>query len=87
MEKLEVDTRTTEDVIHHFYCDSCNKYLGKTVEYDDGWYPELGEFELSFYISDDWYGINKCFCDECREKFLNKMVFTLTELGFKKSKM
>ena len=85
MEKLEVNKRTVEDVTHHFYCDECNKYIGETQEYDDGYYPELGEFELKFYFLDDWYEINKCLCDECREKFLNKILLTLTELGFKKS--
>lgn len=84
MEKLETNTRTIKNVTHHFYCDSCNKYLGKSEEYDDGYYPELGEFELNFYLPDGWYNINKCFCYGCREKFLNKMRSTLTELGFKK---
>jgi hypothetical protein len=83
MEKLETNTCTIENVTHHFYCDDCNKYLGETEEYDDGYYHELGEFELSFYFLDNRYEINKCLCDECREKFLNKMLLILTELGFK----
>lgn len=35
---------------YHFYCDSCNKYLGFTHECDDGWFPNLGEFELKFLL-------------------------------------
>lgn len=76
MEKIE----TT----HQFYCDNCNKYLGKTKEYDDGYYPELGKFELKFYLPSGWYKINKYFCDECKEKFLKKVENTLVDLGFEK---
>lgn len=82
MEKLETITYTTEKTTHHFYCDGCNKYLGESTEYDDGWYPVLGEFELKFLVDGNWYEINKCFCDECREKFLQKVESVLTELGF-----
>ena len=32
MEKLETRTCTREETTHHFYCDDCNKYLGKTEE-------------------------------------------------------
>lgn len=84
MERLETRTCTREETTHHFYCDNCNKYLGKTEEYDDGLYPELGEFELKFYLPSGWHEVNKCFCDECREKFLKKVENTLIDLGFKK---
>lgn len=84
MEKLETKTCTREETTHHFYCDDCNKYLGKTEEYDDGWYPELGEFELKFYLPSGWYEVNKCLCDECRQEFLQKVEKTLVELGFEK---
>ena len=66
MEKLETRTCTIEETTHHFYCDDCNKYLGKTEEYDDGWYPELGEFGLKMHLPSGWYEVNKCFCDEYR---------------------
>lgn len=84
MEKLETRTCTREETTHHFYCDDCNKYLGKTEEYDDGWYPEIGEFELKFYLHSGWYEVNKCLCDECRQKFLQKVEKTLVKLGFEK---
>ena len=84
MEKLETRTCTREETTHHFYCDGCDEYLGETHEYDDGWYPDLGEFELKFFVNGNWYEINKCFCDECKEKFLQKVEKTLVELGFEK---
>ena len=84
MEKLETRPCTREETTHHFYCDDCNKYLGKTEEYDDGYYPELGEFELKFYLPSGWYKVNKCLCDECRQKFLQKVEKTLVELSFEK---
>lgn len=82
MEKSETKIRKKEETIHHFYCDGCNKYLGETEEYDDGWYTKLGEFELKFYVAPGWYEIDKCFCDKCRENFINKVKNTLIDLGF-----
>ena len=64
MEQKETIICAREETTHKFYCDDCNKYLGETHEYNDGWYPNLGEFELKFYLSDDWYFINKCLCDD-----------------------
>lgn len=84
MEKVESRICKREEFIHHFYCDDCNKYLGKTEECDDGWYPDLGEFELKFFVNSSWYEINKNLCDECKEKFLAKVENTLIELGFEK---
>ena len=84
MIKTEVETRTKEVRTHHFYCDDCNKYLGKSQEYDDGWYQDFGEFKLEFYLPSGWYEVNKCLCDECRQKFLQKVEKTLVELGFEK---
>ena len=83
MEKIETIAYTKEKRTHHFYCDDCNKYLGKTEEYDDGWYPELGEIELAFHFFGDRYKVNKCFCDECRENYSNKIKDALVGLGFK----
>jgi hypothetical protein len=84
MEKLETRICKREATTHHFYCDDCNKYLGKSEEYDDGWYPELGEFKLEFYLPSCWHEVSKCLCDECRQKFLQKVEKILVELGFEK---
>ena len=84
MEKLENETYSVERTIHHFYCDNCDKYLGKEREYEDGYFRNLGEFEQKFYIDESWYAINKCLCSDCKKKFLKKMKIALKELGFEK---
>ena len=66
---------------HDFYCDECGKYLGSSEEYDDGYYHEIGNFELKLY-TDKWLVLKKHYCNECRRKFLNKLNLILKELGF-----
>lgn len=82
MEKTEITIQTIEKHTHYFYCDSCNKYLGKAEEYEDGWYATLGKFELKFYVSNKWYRLNKCFCDECKNNFIDNMKSILQNIGF-----
>ena len=48
MDKLEKIEKKCIELKHNFFCDNCGKSLGSTVELEDGYYPELGEFELSF---------------------------------------
>ena len=86
MEKIETNIREIENYKHHFYCDECNKYLGTTEQYDDGYYAELGELELKFYLLDGWYKVKKCFCEECKKKYLSRFQIILNELGFEKDK-
>lgn len=82
MEKTEKEILTVEKYKHHFYCDSCNEYLGVTEEYEDDYYPELGEFELNLFIANKWYRIKKHFCDDCRNNFISTVKSTLKKLGF-----
>lgn len=85
MEKLEHIEKTTVDIIHHFYCDDCGVFLGSTQEYSDGWYGKLGDFELKFCLPPiGWYEVHKCFCDECKEKFVTQVHDELMKLGFSK---
>ena len=86
MEKIETTIQEIGNYKHHFYCDECNKYLGTTEEYDDGYYDELGELELKFYLLDGWYKVKKCFCEECKKKYLSRFQIILNELGFEKDK-
>ena len=83
MDKIKATTKKVEGYEHSFYCDECNEYLGTTEEYDDGWYEELGEFELSFYI-DDWYRVKKCLCHNCTVNFLSNLKNHLENIGFKR---
>ncbi len=66
-----------------FYCDDCGKFLGKSEEYDDGYYEKLGEFEVKFNFN-GWYKLEKHLCDECKEKETKKIEKSLKELGFVK---
>ena len=83
MERIKNTTRIKEDLIHHFYCDECNNYLGKSTEYDDGYYTELGKFKLDFKLPSGWFTIENCLCDECKEKYLKIVEKELIKLGFK----
>ena len=83
MEKVEINTRQIEDSIHHFYCDDCGTHIGSSHEYDDGWYQELGKFELNWLTPNGWYKLEKCLCNDCRDKFLDKVYAGLEAVGFK----
>ena len=82
MEKVETKIIQVENRKHYFYCDECNKYLGVSEEYDDGYYERYGDFELKFYV-DGWYRVNKCLCASCREDFVNNLKESLFSIGFK----
>lgn len=70
-------------ITHHFFCDKCGEHLGDVEEYDDGYYPELNEFELKIFI-DEEYGIHQHLCDKCRDEFVNEIQNFLISKGFKK---
>ena len=76
-------TKTITVVAHEFHCDDCGAYLGASEEYDDGWYKQIGNFNLRYYTSQDWYVLNKHLCDTCKEKLLSKLCATLEDMGFK----
>lgn len=86
MEKTTYETKTLSIAYHDFYCDDCNKHLGKVKEYDDGYYPSLGDFELQFFVLREWYALKKNLCDECKNKLVSKICTTLEEVGFRPDK-
>lgn len=61
MEIKETIIRKVEGVIHHFYCDDCNKHLGDSTEFEDGYYAKHGEFEMRIYFPDGWHKVKKMF--------------------------
>ena len=85
MEKIEISPRYYEEKMHHFYCDGCGKYLGQSLEYDDGWYEEIGALELKFY-TDSRYILHHQLCKECEGKLLLEIERDLRKLGFKTEK-
>lgn len=84
MQKTIKEMVEIEEVSHEFYCDECEKHLGTSIECDDGWYQDFGEFEIKIYIN-GWYHIKKCLCDKCRYEFVEKLKTDLYNLGFVKS--
>lgn len=84
MKKVEYTEQTIEVTEYSFYCDDCGEYIGTSQEYDDGWYETLGDFELKFYVVDDWYSIKKCLCKSCSRSFVSDVKVKLMNMGFKK---
>lgn len=71
---------------HEFYCDKCNKFLGESTEYDDGYYPEHGRREYSVNIN-GWLKFRGHLCDECNEFFVNKIrTLLINNFNFKEDK-
>lgn len=85
MEQVKVSPRYYEKRTHWFCCDECGKYLGQSLEYDDGWYEEIGVFELKCYINTN-YILHKYLCKECEGKLLLEIERDLRRLGFKTEK-
>ncbi len=83
MEKIKKLEVITERIEHHFWCDECGEYMGVTEEYDDGYYPEIGEFEVAFNLK-GWYECKRNLCTSCEKKFTNKIRDALLDLGFSK---
>lgn len=84
MDRTQLIPRTIMDKRHEFYCDGegCGKFLGYTTEYDDGYYPKLGEFECGFYALGKWWKIHKHLCDECKAELILKISDALLDAGF-----
>ena len=82
MDKVVRQRQLVERTTHEFYCDECGNFLGTTFEYDDGYFKELGEVELEFYL-DDRYQLRKTLCPKCKMRLYNKIGSMLNEFGFK----
>lgn len=81
MKKTITEIVEVEETRHEFYCDRCGKHLGVSYECEDGWYKELGNFELR-YFANGWMRLKKCFCDKCKYEFMNELRHTLFNAGF-----
>ena len=82
MENIEYKSREVKVPIHKFYCDECGKYLGESVEYDDGYYKTYGDYEVNFGF-DHPYILKKCLCDKCVKEKNDQILHALKDLGFK----
>lgn len=84
MEEIKSIIEKIEKRTHWFYCDECGEHLGTSTEYDDGYYQTYGDFGLRFNVVNNWYCVRKCLCDDCKEKFINNVKTSLTNMGFEK---
>ena len=84
MHKTTTVKREIEDTIHEFYCDECGELLGKSTEYDDGYYESFGEYEIKFFLDStkSWYYLRKCLCKKCKKVVDLTLVNELKKLGF-----
>lgn len=85
MEQAIYETVTDTKILHDFFCDECNKHLGRSEEYSDGYYKSFGDFNLSIRMPNGYYEVNKCLCDECKVKYVDKLATALENLGFEPS--
>lgn len=83
MEQVKTKPRYYEKREHNFYCDGCGKYLGQSLEYDDGWYEELGKFESQCFIDSGYYILHKHLCKKCEGKLSLEIEENLRRLCFK----
>lgn len=84
MEKTEIQIVNTEKITHKFYCDNCKKFLGESIEFDDGYHKRYGEYEENVHLSSGWYKLKKNLCDDCKSKLQENIVKTIKQLGFVK---
>ena len=85
METVETKNRTITETYHTFFCDNCGTFIGISRENSDGYYSELGQFNVLLYLEccvrDRWEK-KQCLCDTCREKATNEIYKALAALGF-----
>ena len=84
MEQIKTIKIEKEQIKHQIYCDYCKKFIGSSIEYDDGYYEKLGEVEEKVYIYNDWYKLNKTLCEDCKNKFYHNLIKKLIEIGFER---
>lgn len=87
MDRIERITTTKIEIVHHFECDMCGKEIGSVMEYEDGYYEELGMLRKSIFMNDVEYRYEKTLCNKCREVIISKIVMSLKDLGFEEDEM
>ena len=82
MEK-RVEVEITEiEFEHEFYCDKCGTFLGKSEEYDDGYYAEIGQHCWEYRHGDIQLIKEGQFCETCYKEINSHINSTLEQLGF-----
>ena len=77
-----VRTRT----IHKYICDKCNKVIGSSMEYEDGYIPVpdgVNGISVSFCFDKQWYKYkSKIYCNDCIESAKEDFIKQIKEIGF-----
>lgn len=84
MEKTKTVITTIERIEHKFYCDGCGKHLGTSREDDSRFFEKFGHYTNHIRIGEEWYYVEKNFCDECEEKYLVELEEALKNFGFRR---
>lgn len=83
MDKLKIIEVVSEKRQHYFYCDKCEKLLGFSSEYEDGYYAKFGEVKERISINGTRFNIEKTLCEECKKEFYEELIKKLESVGFK----
>lgn len=83
MEKQKVNKIEKDEITHEFYCDDCGKYIDQSIEWEDGYYESYGDYEQQMFFKGSWWRLEKCLCDDCKNKYDEKITTMLKEIGFK----
>lgn len=84
--RIDMDKITEKQkaiITHSIYCDKCGKFLDEVEEYDDGCIPNHWEHTENWYINGKWMCFKSNLCDDCKRKFIDTLITTLLDLGFK----
>lgn len=86
MEEIKTKKIEVEERKHIFYCDNCKEKIGESIEYDDGYYEEIGKYEETYNSRNvvGYYRLNLHLCDKCKIVYNNKIIEAITKIGFKK---
>lgn len=85
MERIKTEIIETEEKKHIFYCDNCKEKIGESIEWDDGYYEEIGEYEETYNtINVGHYQLKLHLCDKCKIVYNDKIIEAITKIGFKK---
>lgn len=84
--KVETKEIVRKRRVFHYFCDWCNKDLGSSEEYEDGYIPDPSTVYdandyLKIMVGDNWYKSNcTCLCQDCLEKYLAQIEDALNKL-------
>lgn len=82
MEKVEEKIVKAKRKIHKFYCDKCGEYLGKSEEFGDEYYEEIGHVYQRIVVNGVIYYYTGYLCSKCEEQHYKELSNLLETIGF-----